>query len=85
VHDNSIGSLGKYEEELEVKEIRVKNVSMVGTQNGLRIKTWPDLYPGHASDISFSDITMQNVKNPIVIDQEYQCSSQCKVNLSVSF
>ncbi|XP_027905404.1 exopolygalacturonase-like [Vigna unguiculata] len=80
-HGISIGSLGKYEEELEVKEIRVKNVSMVGTQNGLRIKTWPDLYPGHASDISFSDITMQNVKNPIVIDQEYQCSSQCKASL----
>ncbi|XP_027905240.1 exopolygalacturonase-like [Vigna unguiculata] len=80
-HGISIGSLGKYEEELEVKGIRVRNVSMVGTQNGLRIKTWPDLFPGHASDIIFSDITMQNVRNPIVIDQEYQCSSNCEASL----
>ncbi|XP_047158387.1 exopolygalacturonase-like [Vigna umbellata] len=80
-HGISIGSLGKYEEELEVKDIRVNNVSMVGTENGVRIKTWPNRYAGNASNITFSDITMQNVKNPIVIDQEYQCSSKCKGSL----
>lgn len=79
----SIGSLGKVEEELEVKDIQVKNVSMVGTENGVRIKTWPDRYAVNASNITFSDISMQNVKNPIVIDQEYQCSSKCKVSLFV--
>jgi len=77
VHD-SIGSLGKYKDELEVKNINVKNISMIGTTNGLRIKTWPDKYPGLASDISFTDIRMENVKNPIVIDQEYECSSNCQ-------
>ncbi|TKY72565.1 polygalacturonase protein [Spatholobus suberectus] len=77
-HGISIGSLGKYADEQEVKDIRVNNCTMVGTTNGLRIKAWPDKYPGAASDISFSDITMENVKNPIIIDQEYQCFPNCK-------
>ena len=74
----SIGSLGKYQDELEVKDVRVQNCTLVGTANGLRIKSWPDKFPGAASDISFNDITMENVKNPIIIDQEYQCSPVCK-------
>ncbi|KAL2340966.1 hypothetical protein Fmac_008906 [Flemingia macrophylla] len=77
-HGISIGSLGKYEDEPEVKDIRVKNCTLVGTTNGIRIKTWPEMYPSSASDISFSDIVMENVKNPIVIDQEYQCFPNCK-------
>ncbi|KAJ1407680.1 Pectin lyase fold/virulence factor [Sesbania bispinosa] len=77
-HGISIGSLGKYKDEQEVKGIRVRNCTLVGTTNGLRIKTWPDKYTGAASDITFSDITMENVKNPIIIDQEYQCSPNCK-------
>ncbi|KAF7813518.1 exopolygalacturonase-like [Senna tora] len=72
-HGFSIGSLGKYENEIPVRNIRVLNSSMVGTTNGLRIKAWPDRYPGEASDITFSDITMENVKNPIIIDEEYEC------------
>ncbi|KAG5005996.1 hypothetical protein JHK85_024538 [Glycine max] len=78
-HGISIGSLGKYPEEQEVKDIRVKNCTMVGTTNGLRIKTWPDKYPGAASDITFGDIVMDKVKNPIIIDQEYECEpANCK-------
>ncbi|XP_054791192.1 exopolygalacturonase-like [Prosopis cineraria] len=72
-HGFSIGSLGKYADELEVKNIRVLNCTMVGTTNGLRIKSWPDKFPGAASQIIFDDIVMNNVANPIVIDQEYQC------------
>ncbi|KAI9080053.1 hypothetical protein K1719_037986 [Acacia pycnantha] len=72
-HGFSIGSLGKYVDENEVRNIRVLNCSMVGTTNGVRIKTWPGRYPGAASQIKFSHIVMNNVKNPIVIDQEYQC------------
>lgn len=87
---DSIGSLGKYQDELEVKDVRVENCTLVGTTNGLRIKTWPDKYPGSASDISFSDITMETVKNPIIIDQEYQCFPNCQkkvwlLNFSSSF
>ncbi|XP_061349145.1 polygalacturonase-like [Gastrolobium bilobum] len=78
-HGISIGSLGKYEDELEVRGIRIKNSQLIGTTNGLRIKTWPDKYGGAASEISFSDITMENVKNPIIIDQEYECEpGNCK-------
>ncbi|KAL1320879.1 exopolygalacturonase-like [Arachis hypogaea] len=73
-HGISIGSLGKYQDELEVRGIRVENCTLVGTTNGLRIKSWPEKYSGLATDISYSDITMENVKNPIIIDQEYQCS-----------
>ncbi|OIW13718.1 hypothetical protein TanjilG_08060 [Lupinus angustifolius] len=86
-HGISIGSLGKYEHELEVREVRVLNCTFVGTDNGLRIKTWPDRYPGAASNITFHDITMQRVRNPIIIDQEYQCSPancQKKVSLCLS-
>ncbi|TKY54175.1 Polygalacturonase protein [Spatholobus suberectus] len=77
-HGISIGSLGKYPNEEEVKGVRIKNCSLIGTTNGLRIKAWPDKYPGAASDISFSNIVMQDVKNPIIIDQEYQCYPDCK-------
>ncbi|CAL0325402.1 unnamed protein product [Lupinus luteus] len=74
----NIGSLGKFPDELEVKGIIVKNCTMIGTTNGLRIKSWPELYPGAASDISFTDIVMENVKNPVIIDQEYECYPNCQ-------
>ncbi|MED6175574.1 hypothetical protein PIB30_079685 [Stylosanthes scabra] len=78
-HGISIGSLGKYENELEVRGIRVENCTLVGTTNGLRIKSWPEKYAGLATEISFSDVTIENVKNPIIIDQEYQCTpGNCK-------
>lgn len=69
----SIGSLGKYADEGDVRGVRIKNCSLTGTTNGLRIKAWPERYPGAASDVSFSDIIMKDVKNPIIIDQEYDC------------
>ncbi|KAK7412916.1 hypothetical protein VNO78_04676 [Psophocarpus tetragonolobus] len=77
-HGISIGSLGKYKDELEVKEIKVENCTLVGTTNGLRIKAWPDKFPGGASNITFSNIIMDNVKNPIIIDQEYECFPNCQ-------
>ncbi|CAJ1940967.1 unnamed protein product [Sphenostylis stenocarpa] len=77
-HGISIGSLGKYQDEDEVRGIRIKNCSLIGTTNGLRVKAWPDRYAGAASDISFSDIIMEKVKNPIIIDQEYECDPGCK-------
>ncbi|XP_045791846.1 polygalacturonase-like [Trifolium pratense] len=77
-HGLSIGSLGKYQDELPVNGIRVQATTLVGTTNGLRIKSWPDKYTGSASDIHFIGITMENVKNPIIIDQEYECDPECK-------
>lgn len=77
-HGISIGSLGKIADEREVRGISIKNSFLIGTTNGLRIKSWPDKYPGAASEISFFNITMENVKNPIIIDQEYQCYPNCQ-------
>ncbi|KAA0049517.1 hypothetical protein IC582_012861 [Cucumis melo] len=73
-HGISVGSLGKYQNEEDVRGIIVKNCTLVKTDNGLRIKTWPDSPPSAASGILFQDINMIDVKNPILIDQEYSCS-----------
>lgn len=81
----SIGSLGKYPDEREVKGIRIKNSALIGTTNGLRLKTWPERYGGGASEISFSNINMTNVQNPIIIDQEYECHPNCQKKVPVSF
>ncbi|KAG8650917.1 hypothetical protein MANES_07G079532v8 [Manihot esculenta] len=70
-HGISVGSLGKYEKEEPVSGIYVKNCTIYDTDNGVRIKTWPALYGGIASNIHFEDIVMQNVSNPIIIDQMY--------------
>ncbi|KAI9123308.1 hypothetical protein K1719_006197 [Acacia pycnantha] len=83
-HGISIGSLGKYEDELEVSNIMVQDSTLVGTTNGLRLKAWPDKYPGAASSIFFTGITMDNVKNPIIIDEQYECDpDNCKAKPSL--
>ncbi|XVF11759.1 hypothetical protein REPUB_Repub08aG0055700 [Reevesia pubescens] len=80
-HGISIGSLGKFQGEEPVAGIRIMNSTISYTQNGLRIKTWPASYPGSASDMHFEDITMNNVGNPIIIDQQYCPWNQCNLKL----
>ncbi|MCH82689.1 polygalacturonase-like, partial [Trifolium medium] len=41
-----------------------------GTTNGVRIKTWQG-GSGSVSNIKFQNIQMNNVTNPIIIDQNY--------------
>ncbi|KAK9079490.1 hypothetical protein SSX86_001162 [Deinandra increscens subsp. villosa] len=69
-HGISVGSLGKHNSYSTVEQVRVQNCNLTGTTNGLRIKTVPG-GTGYARSITFEDIHLENVKNPIIIDQHY--------------
>jgi len=87
-HGISVGSLGKYENEQPVSGIRVIGSTFINTDNGVRIKTWPASPVGTASDMHFENITMKNVANPILIDQNYcpnkQCSNESPSKVKIS-
>ncbi|XP_047970941.1 exopolygalacturonase-like [Salvia hispanica] len=76
-HGISIGSLGKYHGEEDVRSIRVTNCNFKNTENGLRIKTFGPSPPGLVSDITFEGNVVNNVGNPIIIDQHYCPESNC--------
>ncbi|KAK4420565.1 Polygalacturonase [Sesamum alatum] len=77
-HGISIGSLGKYEGEQDVSGITVRDCTLTNTDNGLRIKTWaPSASSNVVSDVTYTDINVSNVKNPIIIDQYYCPGSSC--------
>ncbi|KAI8522642.1 hypothetical protein RHMOL_Rhmol13G0012000 [Rhododendron molle] len=84
-HGISVGSLGLRPNEGDVTGIVVTNCTLTNTTNGARIKTWHNSPPTHASGIVFDDIVMNNVRNPIFIDQNYgskqkQGSSSVKIS-----
>ncbi|XP_013691590.2 polygalacturonase [Brassica napus] len=70
-HGISIGSLGKDAVESGVQNVTVKTVTFTGTQNGARIKSWARPSSGFARNIRFQHCVMNNVDNPIIIDQNY--------------
>ncbi|XP_054800259.1 polygalacturonase-like [Prosopis cineraria] len=70
-HGISIGSLGKDENEEGVRNVTVKTVKFTGTENGVRIKTWGKPCNAFVRDVVFQHAVMVDVKNPIVIDQNY--------------
>ncbi|KAM0952019.1 putative endo-polygalacturonase [Dioscorea sansibarensis] len=79
-HGISIGSLGSDNSEDYVSDVVVDTAKLTGTTNGVRIKTWQG-GSGYAKRITFQNINMKNVKNPIIIDQNYcdskkQCDEQ---------
>ncbi|XP_016512003.1 exopolygalacturonase-like [Nicotiana tabacum] len=80
-HGISIGSLGKIQNEV-VTDVHVKNCTLIATQNGARIKTWAPSESGSATSINFEDIFMDNVRNPIIIDQHYCSSPPCSSQAS---
>eukprot|EP00257_Ricinus_communis_P027708 XP_025015122.1 probable polygalacturonase At3g15720 [Ricinus communis] len=69
-HGISVGSLGKNGAYETVEDIHVENCTFNGTQNGVRIKTWPG-GSGYARRISFEQINLIASQNPIIIDQNY--------------
>ncbi|KAK2645421.1 hypothetical protein Ddye_020616 [Dipteronia dyeriana] len=81
-HGISVGSLGKFENETDVRGIIVRNCTLIGTANGVRIKTTEGKNPAHASGLIFQDIMMQDVKHPIVINQLYETKKDSIVKIS---
>ncbi|KAL5562597.1 hypothetical protein UlMin_032344 [Ulmus minor] len=69
-HGISIGSLGARNSEDYVSNVFVNRARLTETTNGVRIKTWQG-GRGYAKNIKFQNIVMNNVKNPIIIDQNY--------------
>ncbi|BFG42506.1 hypothetical protein CerSpe_287810 [Prunus speciosa] len=88
-HGISVGSLGKYPDERDVSGLVVKDCTMTGTTNGIRIKTWANS-PGNsaATNMTFENIVMNNVTNPIIIDQLYcpftSCTSKAPSRVKLS-
>ncbi|PNT71645.1 hypothetical protein BRADI_2g33080v3 [Brachypodium distachyon] len=77
-HGISIGSLGDQNSEAQVANITIDGVRLHGTTNGARIKTWQG-GRGYAKNIVFQNMIMDNVWNPIIIDQNYcDSATPCK-------
>ncbi|KAL5720577.1 hypothetical protein ACHQM5_013236 [Ranunculus cassubicifolius] len=77
-HGISIGSLGDDNSEAHVSDVTIDSARFTRTTNGVRIKTWQG-GSGTANNIVFQNCFMNDVKNPIIIDQNYcDKSGPCK-------
>ncbi|KAF7843275.1 putative polygalacturonase [Senna tora] len=77
-HGISVGSLGRSNSLARVQDIMVDGAYLYQTKNGVRVKTWQG-GGGLASKITFKNVLMEKVSNPIKIDQYYCDSSHpCK-------
>ncbi|KAD4584534.1 hypothetical protein E3N88_22135 [Mikania micrantha] len=75
-HGISIGSLGKHNSGAWVSNITVRDTTIKQTKNGVRIKTWQGGY-GAVIGVKYDNILMENVRNPIIIDQFYCLTKHC--------
>lgn len=75
-HGISIGSLGNHNSRACVTNITVRDSVIRQSNNGVRIKTWQG-GRGAVSCITFSNLHMDNVRNPIIIDQFYCLTKGC--------
>nr|XP_048324659.1 polygalacturonase At1g48100-like [Ziziphus jujuba var. spinosa] len=75
-HGISIGSLGKDESRACVSDISVSDSVIKNSDNGVPIKTWQG-GSGSVSKVTFSNIQMETVQNPIIIDQYYYLQKKC--------
>ncbi|XP_017417501.1 polygalacturonase At1g48100 isoform X2 [Vigna angularis] len=75
-HGISIGSLGNHNSRACVSNIVVRDSLIKMTDNGVRIKTWQG-GSGSVSGVTFNNIHMVSVRNPIIIDQFYCLTKDC--------
>lgn len=72
----SIGSLGMRNSRACVSNITVSDSVIKHSDNGVRIKTWQG-GSGAVSKVTFHNIYMDTVRNPIIIDQYYCLTKSC--------
>ncbi|CAO2188955.1 unnamed protein product [Urochloa humidicola] len=71
-HGMSVGSLGRYAGEGDVTRVHVRDMTFTGTMNGVRIKTWENSpSKSNAAHMVFENLVMNDVQNPVIIDQKY--------------
>ncbi|KAF5746692.1 polygalacturonase [Tripterygium wilfordii] len=75
-HGISIGSLGIHNSRACVSNITVTDSVIKHSDNGVRIKTWQG-GSGMVSRITFDNIHVDTVRNPIMIDQYYCLTKKC--------
>lgn len=73
-HGISIGSLGQGGSYAAVEGVTLDNARISNAQNGVRIKTWQG-GTGYVRDVRFSNVLVEGVDHPIIIDQFY-CDSR---------
>ncbi|XP_071709312.1 probable polygalacturonase At1g80170, partial [Rutidosis leptorrhynchoides] len=76
-HGISLGGLGKDKSIACVSDILVENSNIQNTLYGARIKTWQGGI-GLVKNVTFSNIQVENVHFPIVINQYYCDRSLCQ-------
>ncbi|XP_059648398.1 polygalacturonase At1g48100 [Cornus florida] len=77
-HGISIGSLGSRNSRACVSNITVTDSTIKHSDNGVRIKTWQG-GSGAVYKVTFNNIRMDTVRNPIMIDQ-YYCQTKGCIN-----
>ncbi|EPS63155.1 hypothetical protein M569_11631, partial [Genlisea aurea] len=75
-HGISIGSLGNHNSLACASNITVRESVIKNSANGVRIKTWQG-GSGQVTGVIFDGIFMENVRNPIIIDQFYCLANDC--------
>ncbi|KAL1935289.1 hypothetical protein VTP01DRAFT_4429 [Rhizomucor pusillus] len=73
-HGFSVGSLGKKGNTESVSDLKFISNACHDCQNGVRIKTWPG-GKGSVTGVTFDDIYLDNVENPIIVTTHY-CDNQ---------
>ncbi|KAF9261733.1 pectin lyase-like protein [Marasmius fiardii PR-910] len=88
-HGISVGSLGQYPGQFDIVEnVTAVNVKLHNASNGARLKAWagPNVGSGIVKNVTYINITVDNVGEPLTIDQCYMTAqAACSANPSNTF